>query len=190
MRLNEPRVEPVTDEELNDEQKGILEGFNEIAKNLKLFRTILKYPNAFKGLTAWGNYIQSKKNDLQGRKKEIVILRTSWNTKAAYEWSHHSRIGRHAGLSDEEIEALKKDPGAHPWDPSELVLIKAVDDLYDDDFVTNETWSEMSRHYSEKEMMDVVMTCGHYTQISRICNSFGIGLDEGAPRDEDLVKLA
>lgn len=190
MRLNEPRVVPVNDKQLDAGQKGILDGFHEIAKNLKLFRTILKYPEAFKALTAWGNYIQSKKNDLQGRKKEIVILRTSWNTKAAYEWSHHSNIGRHAGLSEEEIEAIKGDPGAHPWEPSELALITAVDDLYADDFVTNDTWAELSKHYSEKEMMDVVMTCGHYTQISRICNSFGIQLDEGTPRDEDLIKLA
>jgi 4-carboxymuconolactone decarboxylase len=190
MRLRTPRIKPVADDELNAEQQGMLTGFNDIIRNLKLFRTMLRSPDAMRGLMAWGNYIQSKKNDLQGREKEIVILRTSFLCKAAYEWSHHANIGKHAGLTEEEIEAIKAGADAHPWTPSDRILIVACDELMADHFIGDATWAEMARHFSEKQLMDIVLTSGHYAQVGKIVNTFGIQLDDGGRRDEDLIRYA
>jgi 4-carboxymuconolactone decarboxylase len=187
MRLREPRIKPLAEDEATDTQKAIIATFNPIVRNLNLFRTVLRYPEAFKALTTWGNYIQSKKNDLHGRKKEIVILRTSVLDKAAYEWSHHYHIGQRAGLSLEEIAAIKGDPDDFPWDPSERVLLQAVDELKADTFISNETWKALAKYYSEKQMVDIVLTCSHYSQIGKIVNAFGIQLDNGSQRDEDLI---
>ncbi|MGA9795606.1 MAG: carboxymuconolactone decarboxylase family protein [Rhizomicrobium sp.] len=187
MRLRKPRIKPLAEDEATDAQKAIIATFNPIVQNLNLFRTILRFPDAFQGLTAWGNYIQSKKNDLQGRKKEIVILRTSFADKAAYEWSHHHRIGLSSGLSAEEIEAIKRDPDDFPWDLSERILLQAVDELKADTFISNETWTALAKYYSEKQMVDIVLTCSHYSQIGKIVNAFGIQLDAGTRRDEDLI---
>jgi alkylhydroperoxidase family enzyme len=187
MRLREPRIKPLAENEASDGQKAIIEKFPPFARNLNLFRTILRYPDAFKALSTWGNYIQSAKNDLPPRKKEIVILRTSVRDKAAYEWSHHYRIGQEAGLSIEEIDAIKAGVDEFPWDASERVLLLAVDELNADAFISDATWKTLAKHYSEKQILDVVLTCSHYSQIGKIVNSLGIQLDDGTQRDEDLI---
>jgi alkylhydroperoxidase family enzyme len=187
MRLRTPRVPPLPDTELNAEQRDILDSVHPLARNANLFRTMLRFPEAMKGLTAWGRYIQGRKNDLQGRFKEIVILRTAYRGKAAYEWSHHHRIGRETGLTDDELLALKDRRPDHRWNRADAVLIAACDELMADDFISDATWEEMARHFSPKEMVDIVLTSGHYAQVGRIVNALGIQIDAGAHFDPDLV---
>ncbi len=126
-----------------------------------------------------------KKNDLPGREREIVILRTGFNCRSGYEWVQHVEIGKRAGITDAEIAALKKGAGAN-WSPADAALIRACDDLHARQFVSNETWAALRAHFSEKQCMDVVFTCGQYTQVSMMLNSFGVQLDEGQTLDPDL----
>ena len=46
---------------------------------------------------------------------ELVILRVAHNTGCEYEWGHHERLGRRAGLTPEEIERVRSGPGAEGW---------------------------------------------------------------------------
>ena len=68
----------------------------------------------------------------------------------------------------------------------EVELIAAVDDLNRDHFVSTPSWVELSKHYSERQCMDLVFTVGQYTQVSMILNSFGVQLDQGQTLDPDL----
>ena len=81
---------------------------------------------------------------------------------------------------------LKAGAGAEGWTAAERALIAATDDLNRDHFVSNPSWAELSKHYSERQCMDVVFTAGQYTQVSMILNSFGIQLDPGQMLDPDL----
>ena len=76
MRLTKPRIAPVQDAQLNDEQKEILAPMGD--RVLNIFRTMVGAPKAAKGFLAWGNYVLSKKNDLPAREREIVILRIGY----------------------------------------------------------------------------------------------------------------
>ena len=71
----------------------------------------------------------------------------------------------------------------------EGALIGACDDLNRDHFVSNASWAELSKHYSERQCMDLVFTVGQYTQVSMILNSFGIQLEDGQTLDPDLKAL-
>ena len=42
---------------------------------------------------------------------ELVILRVAHNCDCAYEWGHHERLGRRAGLTAQEIERVRAGPG-------------------------------------------------------------------------------
>jgi 4-carboxymuconolactone decarboxylase len=44
---------------------------------------------------------------LSDRAREIAILVTAVAADAAFEWSAHEPIGRHAGLTDDELDALR-----------------------------------------------------------------------------------
>ena len=124
---------------------------------------------------------------LAPREREIVILRTGYNWSAGYEWAQHVVIGKRAGLTDAEIDAIKEGPGAANWTPEESAMLQAVDDLTADAFVTDATWAKLGT-LTEKQRMDLVCTVGQYSQVCMMLNSFGVQLDDGLELDPDLTK--
>jgi alkylhydroperoxidase family enzyme len=68
----------------------------------------------------------------------------------------------------------------------ERALLAATDDLNRDHFVSNASWAELKKHFTDRQCMDLVFTVGQYTQVSMILNSFGVQLDAGQTLDPDL----
>ncbi len=184
MRLNSARIAPMKDDELDAGQKELLAPMAGRGRVLNIFRTLVRDPNALKAFLGWGNYILSKRNGLAPREREIVILRIGFLCKAGYEWTQHVPIGRHAGLTEEEVARIKT--GAAGWNEADAALIRASDELHADQFISNATWALLGKHFSDKQRMDVVFTAGQYTQVSMMLNTFGVQLDEGQTLDPDL----
>lgn len=187
MRLKQPRISPLTDEEMTPQQKEVLEPQFGRGRVFNIFRTLAHAPKAYKRFMVWGGYILSDKNDLPPREREIVILRAGYNWKAGYEWAQHVRIGKECGLTDAEIEQIKVGPTGANWTPTESAMLQAVDELTADSFITDETWAKLG-DLSEKQRMDLVMTTGNYTMVCMMLNSFGVQLDDDLTLDTDLVK--
>jgi alkylhydroperoxidase family enzyme len=185
MRLAKPRIAPLSDAELSPEQDEALKDFRP-GPVLNIFRTLVRAPKALTRFNAWGGYVLSRRNDLPAREREIVILRTGFLCRSGYEFTQHIRIGLQSGLTAEEIEAIKRGADAG-WSAADAALIRATDELHDDQFITDATWAELSRHFSEKQCMDVVFTAGQYTQVSMMLNTFGVQLDAGQTLDPELM---
>lgn len=192
MRLSEPRILPLSDDQLDADQRAILAPFrlgstvnNSPDSILNIFRTLAHAPKALVRFDAWGSYILSKRNDLSPRHREIVILRTGFLCKSGYEWTQHRRIGLQSGLNAEEIERIKGGASAS-WSRAEAALIRSTDELHADQFVTAATWAELETHFTPKQCMDVVFTCAQYTQVSMILNTFGVQLEQGETLDPEL----
>lgn len=185
MRLAKPRIAPLEMSELNEDQKALLEPFAARGPVLNIFKTMARDPAAAKAFLAWGNYILSRRNGLPAREREIVILRIGYLCKSGYEFTQHTRIGLDCGLSEVEIERIKRGADAG-WGEADAALIRACDDLNRNHFISDAVWAELGRHYSDKQKMDLVYTAGQYTQVSMLLNSFGVQLDEGQTLDPEL----
>jgi 4-carboxymuconolactone decarboxylase len=183
MRLHAPRIAPMTDAEMDADQKELLVPMG--GRVLNIFRTLVRAPKALRGFLGWGNYVLSRRNDLPAREREIVILRIGFLCKSGYEWTQHVAIGKREGLSDDEIARLKAGADAG-WGPADAALIRASDELHASQFITEPTWTALGEHFTDKQRMDVVFTAGQYTQVSMILNTFGVQLDEGQTLDPDL----
>lgn len=187
MRLSTPRIAPLRDEDMTEEQREALEDRLKSGTAYNIFRTLGRAPKAYKGFMAWGGYILSRRNDLAARERELVILRTGWNWKAGYEWAQHVRIGLTSGLTAAEIENIKIGPDADNWSAADSALLKATDELTSDGFITDAAWARLA-DLSEKQKMDLVFTVGQYSQVCMMLNSFGVQYDKDLIPDKDLHK--
>ncbi len=116
MRLSKPRIAPLQDGEMSDEQREALEPMAQGGRVLNIFRTLAHAPKALTRFQQWGGYVLSRRNSLPAREREIVILRTGFLCKSGYEFTQHTAIGLREGLSAEEIAAIKEgaDAGTGP----------------------------------------------------------------------------
>ena len=127
MRLSSPRVAPLSDAELTPDQEEALKPVrNGTMGVLNIFRTLAHAPKALTRFNDWGGYVLSRRNDLPAREREIVILRVGFLCKSGYEFTQHTRIGLQSGLTDAEIENIKRGADAG-WSAADAALIRAAD---------------------------------------------------------------
>ena len=76
-----------------------------------------------------------------------------------YLWSHHLPIAGRAGLTTEDVEAIRCGRCA---DPIDQLIVQAVDDLLDDGTISDATWNQLGQTFSDEQRMDLVFTIGGY----------------------------
>jgi alkylhydroperoxidase family enzyme len=186
MRTNKPRLPPMKDEEFRAEHDEALGAFRKMGVLHNVVRTMVRHPRALKAFRTWATYVMIDKNALDEREREIVGMRTAWRIKAGYVWARHIPYGKKAGLSDVEMEALKKPLSAHKWSAADAALIKASDALVDTFYIPDDVWAELTAHFNEEQCMDVVYCCGHFCLLGMILNVSGIPVDSDVTLDPDL----
>jgi 4-carboxymuconolactone decarboxylase len=116
---------------------------------------------------------------LTARDRELVTVRTGWLRRGEYEWAQHVRMAKNAGLSDEEIDAISVGPDSAVWGPRDAALLRSVDEIVADRYVSDETWKQLAEYLDRKQLMDLVFTIGNYDLLAMAFNTFGLQLDPG-----------
>jgi len=111
--------------------------------------------------------------------REILILRIAWLCYAEYEWAQHVRFGKFVGLTEDEINRIIEGPDVEGWDSFDTTLIRSVDELYKDTFISDTTWKILAERYNTHQLMDLVFTVGQYQSLAMAFNTFGVQLEEG-----------
>lgn len=173
-----PRLPPIDPSDWNDEQKEALQGMGNRSNVLNIFKTLAHHPKLAKRWLVFANHILAK-SSLSPRDREIAILRAGWLAGSEYEWAQHKVIGRDAGLSDEEIDAIATGPQAEIWSRHDRYLVTAADELHEDCCLSDETWGALAESYSTEQMMDLIFTCGQYRMLAGGLKSFGVQVDPG-----------
>ena len=184
-RLQKPRVEPLPAAEVPEEVRHYA-GVGPNRPALNIYRTLGRHPKLAKRWLVFGNHILSK-NSLDARTRELLILRIGWRCQSEYEWGQHARIGKAAGLTDDEIKRIAQGPDAPGWSDFDRTLLRATDELHDDQFISDATWQALSQRYGEQELIDLIFTVGQYTLVSMALNSLGVQLEEGTPGFEQTT---
>ncbi|MCS5736086.1 carboxymuconolactone decarboxylase family protein [Herbiconiux daphne] len=134
------------------------------------------HPPFVTGWMPFSSYL--KHSSLTDRVREIAIIRTTWLDGGEYEWAQHRRLGKSAGLTDAEIDALS-DGEPVEWSDADAVAIEAIDELVRDRLISDPTWAELARHFSKPQLIDFVFMVATYDMHCLAFNSLGLQLDPG-----------
>jgi 4-carboxymuconolactone decarboxylase len=145
---------------------------------LKLFRTLaVNFDLASRmrplgaGLLAHGS--------IAPRERELVILRTTALNAAEYEWGVHATFFNE--LTREEIRGSV--PGeSYGWSERDALLVRLCDELNATAGVSDELWEGLHRHWSDAQLIELLVLAGWYRTISYVINSARIELELWAAR--------
>ena len=152
---------------------------------LRVGRTLRQHPEMESQWYASPSYVNNPEfSRLTPHDREILILRTGWNTQSVYEWAKHvGSVGR-AREHGLEPEWIAQGQDAAGWNATERLLINAADELYRDTMISDQTWAALSESYDTHQMMSIAATVARYRKVSMTLNALGVQplpTDEGFP---------
>lgn len=130
-------------------------------------------------LNAWWNFrnYSVAGGTLGNRLGELVILRVGVQLAAWYEWGSHVDRSLRCGLSLEEINAVSLRDIGPQWARNEAALLRAVDELVEEKCICGSTLSELSKHFSNPQILDIIAIHGMYVTLGCMINTWGLELD-------------
>ncbi|HET7054346.1 MAG TPA: carboxymuconolactone decarboxylase family protein [Solirubrobacterales bacterium] len=140
--------------------------FTTLARHRRLFRRWLWFAG---GLMPGGK--------LPRAETELGILRVARNTGCEYEWSQHERLGRRAGLSDDELARVRDGAPGSDWPARRKLVVEAADELHAEGAIGDELWAELSAAFSEVELIELCLLVGHYEMLAMTLNSLRVEPD-------------
>ena len=179
-----PRIPSMPREQWTDEAREVFAFWGEPnaweeGSKTNVIMTMGNHPPLGKVFNQFGKHFLMN-NSLSAYQQEIVILRVAWRVKSAYEWHNHVGYGMNAGLSLEQIAAIRDFPEGGAWSEEDAALIHAVDDLIDGNRISDATWATLGKTLDRRQLMDLTFTIGHYVMTSWALASFGVPIEGGA----------
>jgi AhpD family alkylhydroperoxidase len=162
-----PRIRPGTRHDTGPFAWGFAQVAGRVSRTNppNLFLTMGRQPKLFRGWLRFAGRLMPG-GTLPRRDTELVILRVAHLRDCAYEFDHHVRLGRRAGVSADDVTRLQSGPDADGWTDRERTLLRAVDALHTDQDLDDETWSELRKHLDEPQVIEFLLLVGHYEMLA------------------------
>ncbi|UYP18226.1 carboxymuconolactone decarboxylase family protein [Rhodococcus sp. Z13] len=108
---------------------------------------------------------------------EAAILRVAHLRDCGYEFDHHTRLGRRAGITDEVRDRIVTGPSDENWHPRHRALLAAVDELVMKKDVTDATWSTLAEWYDERRLVEICLLVTQYDGLATTIRTLRIERD-------------
>jgi 4-carboxymuconolactone decarboxylase len=146
-------------------------------KSLNLFATLAHDPRLLRRVNALGGYFPTC-GHLDGRTRELVILRTAGTIGCDYELLHHRALGERLGLTGPEVAAIADLDEDHPWSPADRALLDCIDELLATHTVSDERWAALDGLLDDVQRLELLMISGFYAMLAGMLNAVGVELDD------------
>lgn len=174
-----PRLAPVPPSERTDAQRELLARVDVAGPmgEANIFTTLVRAPGVFRRWLSFGGALL--RGALPARDRELLILRTAVNCTAPYEWGQHVRLGRLAGLTDDEIARIATGPDEAGWSADDAMLLRVADELHATSTLSDAPFEALRARYDDEQLIEVLMLVGHYHLVAMALNALRVVNDEG-----------
>jgi len=141
-----------------------------------VFRTFNRHPPADRVRGAVNTHVNSRTMTLMPKHRELLLIRIGILCRSEYEYAAHARAGKQAGLTDADLQRILAGPDS-PGDPVEGALLRATDELYENDLISTKTWAVLTATFDTQQLFDIMISVGGYRSTSMLISSAGVQLD-------------
>ena len=119
---------------------------------------------------------------LPRRETEMVILRVAALRECDYEFSHHVRLGKRAGVTAADVERIKTGSTAEGWQGHEQLLMRTAEELIGTKDLTDASWAEVRAAYDERTAIELLLLIGHYDMLATTLMTLRLSPDPARSR--------
>ena len=113
--------------------------------------------------------------------RELVILRFSARQGYGYEWSHHQRPAKLAGIAQDVIDALTAGDVPDTLPDASQAALEAVDAVVAKRSIPAEVQRRIVDVYGNAGVVELVALCGLYAIMGNMVVAFDIEIEKGFP---------
>ncbi|MGW0181341.1 carboxymuconolactone decarboxylase family protein [Nocardia sp. NPDC003345] len=143
----------------------------------KVFSTLGRSGRLFRGWLHFSGMLMPG-GRLRRYETELVILRVAHLRDCEYETDHHIRLGKRAGITAEVLDRIRSGPSAEGWPAGHRALLTAVDQLVRTRDIDDAAWAELSAHYDERRLIEIVLLVNQYEGLAATITTLRIRRDE------------
>ena len=150
-----------------------------LARNLNLYRVLAHSPRAARSLNTLARFIRDGSR-LDPRLRELAILQVSYMARSAWGYSHHVRIGREVGVSDDEIRAVASETNGRPTALDQLAkaVLRAAREMTLELALSDETFAALRKGLDNERLTDLVVTISFYNGLVRLLATMQVDVEE------------
>src|SRR5215218_4207406 len=140
-----------------------------LKRPINLTRLLVNSPCMARAFHGIGGYIRNK-STLNPRLRELAILQVGWMEKSEYEFTHHVKIGKEFGVTDEDIQGLMAETDGKPskLEPLAKSILKGAREMTRDIGMSEATFAEIKKDLSNEHMTDLVLIIAYYCAVVRV----------------------
>ncbi|KAL7959568.1 AhpD-like protein [Trichoderma compactum] len=151
--------------------------------------TLLHSPPVADGWNSFLGAVRTK-TSLTDDVRELAISRVAVCNKAWYEWGHHAPLAVQGGVSEDALEAVKRDSlGERPeglLSEKQWAALVYADEMTKNVSVTDETFAALKQHFNDQEVVELTATVAAYNCVSRFLVALDVGEKNGTGPDAAL----
>ena len=144
---------------------------------LNIYRMLPHAETSLYGFMKLGNALLFKA-DLDPVLRELVILRVGYLSGADYEVHQHLTVASHCGVSDDKIAAVKDNPTADVFTDLERAVLRFTDEVAQDVKASDETYDDVARQLSHRELSELLLTIGFYMMVCRFLENLEVEIEQ------------
>jgi 4-carboxymuconolactone decarboxylase len=179
-----PRIEPLTSKDVIDTAIRSTQQIRKAAGSStpvtaadvpEMMTTMLRHPDLFARIADLSMQLLGK-GALPPRDRQLAVLRISWLCQGPYVWGEHVKHSKRIGLTSEEIERITRGWTVPGWDEHEQAILRAVEELYESAMITDDTWKVLSKHWDERQLIELPVLVGQFTTVMYLQNAVKLRL--------------
>jgi 4-carboxymuconolactone decarboxylase len=158
-------------------------------RKMNVARMIANSDAVFQNFSRLGHSLLTRAK-LNGKLREIAILRTAKLTRSVYEWTQHVPIAKACGVSDEQIAAMENWESAKCFDEVERHVLTLTDEVTRNVKGRKETLEALKKHLDTAELVELVLSIGFWGMVARLLETTEVDLEEFAGKINMLERGA
>jgi 4-carboxymuconolactone decarboxylase len=169
------RVPYLTSRNAAGDARDVLATLERRGQSNHLLQALANSPGGIRNFARMGNSLR-RYTKLPGRYRELMILHLSILQEAPYEWEQHEAPAREAGVSDSDLDALRRGELGRLGEREQKVL--AFSEAAIGRRLTDDLYASVRSFLDDEEMADLVLSVAWWgALVSVVIESLGIETD-------------